>query len=260
MTLQDYLDRIRYAGHVAPTLEVLRDLHRAHMLAVPFENLDIHLKREITLDVERIFDKIVRQGRGGFCYEQNGLFAWVLGQVGFDLDLLAARVAKPDGTHSREFAHMALLVRVAGGRWLADVGFGDSFLEPLCLDEPGAQPDRGLEYRIEQRGEEWLMLRREEGKLVEKYRFTLEPRQFGDYAPMCVFQQTSPESHFTQRRVCSLATPAGRITLTGDSLIVTRAGRKTETPVTSVADFERLLEQHFGIVLTGFQPLQAAAK
>jgi N-hydroxyarylamine O-acetyltransferase len=258
MDLDGYLERIRYAGHVAPTAEVLRDLHRHHLLAVPFENLDIPLRREITLDLERIYDKLVRHRRGGFCYEQNGLFAWALRAIGFDLDLLAARVARPDGTYSPEFAHMLLLVRAEGERWLADVGFGDSFVEPLRLDVAGPQLDRGLEYQVTPAGEEFLLRRREDGKLEEKFRFSLEARELVDYAAMCVFQQTSPESHFTRRRVCSLATAGGRITLTATSFLVTAHGRKTETPLASEADFERLLQQHFGIALSGFPPLPPA--
>jgi N-hydroxyarylamine O-acetyltransferase len=251
--LQRYLDRIGYSGPVEPTLAVLRDVHRHHMLAVPFENLDIPLGCEIRLDVERIFDKIVGHHRGGFCYEQNGLFAWALREIGFDLDRLAARVARADGSYGREFDHMLLLVRVEG-EWIADVGFGDNFLEPLRLDTLQPQLDRGFEYQLARESSGYLLLRREEGKWERKYLFTLTPRRYPEYAEMCVYHQTSPLSSFTQKRVCSLATPGGRITLSEKAFIVTEAGKRTETPVASVADFERLLAHYFGIHLTGFVP------
>jgi N-hydroxyarylamine O-acetyltransferase len=253
--LQRYLDRIGHAGPVEPTLAVLRAVHRAHLLSVPFENLDIHTDCEIRLDLERIFDKIVDRRRGGFCYEQNGLFAWALRAIGFDLDMLSARVAHREGGYGREFDHMLLLVRVEGGEWLADVGFGDSFLEPLRFDTTKTQFDRGLEYQLVREADGYLLLRREEGDWKRQYLFTLTPRRYPEYGEMCVYHQTSPESSFTRGRLISQATPAGRITLTDKSLIVTEAGKRTEAPVASDADFERLLIQHFGIELTGFRPL-----
>jgi N-hydroxyarylamine O-acetyltransferase len=252
--LQRYLDRIRYAGLAEPTLTVLREMHRHHMLTVPFENLDIPLKCEIRLDLERIFDKIVGRHRGGFCYEQNGLFAWALREIGFDLDMLSARVARVDGSYGEEFDHMLLLVRV-DGEWIADVGFGDNFLEPLCFDTKKTQLDRGLEYQFVREGSGYVLLRREEARWEKKYLFTLTPRRYPEYAEMCVYHQTSPRSSFTRKRVCSLATPTGRVTLSERALIVTERGERTETPVASIAEFERLLVQHFGIGLTGFPPL-----
>src|SRR6476660_7309603 len=112
MDVQAYLRRINYHGEQAPTAAVLRDLHRAHLLAVPFENLDIHLGRPIVLDQAALFDKIVRRRRGGFCYELNGLFGLMLRQLGFDVTLLAAGVARADGGFGPEFDHLTLLVRI----------------------------------------------------------------------------------------------------------------------------------------------------
>src|SRR5215211_1320238 len=159
MDLHTYLQRINYHGQQAPTAATLRDLHRAHLLAVPFENLDIHLGRPILLDQDALFDKIVRRRRGGFCYELNGLFALLLRELGFDVTLLAAGVARADGTFGPEFDHLTLLVTTDHQRttddrrppttddtqsaicnlqsaiWLVDVGFGDSFRAPLRFVE-----------------------------------------------------------------------------------------------------------------------------
>ncbi len=256
MDLRAYLDRIAYSGPTEPALEVLRALHRQHMLNIPFENLDIPLKREIRLELPRIYTKMVRRRRGGFCYEQNGVFAWALRQMGFDLDMLSGRVARGDGGFGPEFDHMLLLVRVGGERWIADVGFGDSFLEPLRLDTTEPQFDRGLEYQIVREKDDYLLLRREDGRLERKFIFNLVPHVFGDYAGMCVYHQTSPHSTFTYRRVCSKATPGGRITLTGTALVVTEEGKRTETEVTSDEQFERFLRVHFGIAIKGFPLLQ----
>ncbi len=252
MDLRAYLDRIAYSGPETPSLDVLRDLHRQHMLTIPFENLDIPLKREIVLDLEAIYEKVVVRGRGGFCYEQNGLFAWALRQIGFDLDMLSARVARADGGYGQEFDHMLLLVRVYSGRWLADVGFGDSFVEPIRLDTPEPQFDRGLEYQIAEDQGAFLLLRREEGRLERKYLFTLQPHTLADYAAMCVYHQTSPHSTFTYRRVCSRATPTGRITLTGTNFILTDSGSRYETQIADEKEFVRVLKESFGIDLPDF--------
>jgi N-hydroxyarylamine O-acetyltransferase len=132
MDVLPYLDRIGYNGPLAPTADTLRALHRQHMLTVPFENLDIGLGRKIVLDAERFVDKIVSHHRGGFCYELNGAFATLLTAVGFRVTLLSARVANEAGIASKDFDHLTLRIDLEGP-WLADVGFGENFLEPLRL-------------------------------------------------------------------------------------------------------------------------------
>jgi N-hydroxyarylamine O-acetyltransferase len=258
MELKQYLERIGYSGPVEPTSAVLRDLHRQHMYSVPFENLDIPLGREIVLDAERIYQKIVTNRRGGFCYEQNAMFAWALREMGFDVDMLSAGVARPNGSYGPDFDHMLLLVRVDGESWIADVGFGESFVEPLRFAVGESQWDRGLEYEIARDGDAYVLRRKQGGNWKNQYRFTLTPRKLQDYAPMCMYHQTSPESHFTRNRVCSLATPSGRVTVMATALIVTENGVKTETPIASVAEFERRLREQFGMELSGFPPGVAA--
>jgi N-hydroxyarylamine O-acetyltransferase len=249
MDLQCYLSRIHYSGLVQPTLEVLRNLHVQHLYSIPFENLDIPLQREISLDFQRIYDKLVTDRRGGFCYEQNALFAWALRQIGFDVDMLSARVSRPDGSFGPEFDHMLLLVRIDGQPWIADVGFGDSFVEPLRFRIDEEQRDRGLKYQITRQDAGYLLRRHDAHTWKNFFLFTTEPRRLEDFKPMCKWQQTSPESVFTSKRVCSRATPSGRITLTANALVVTENGIKIETPVTSVEEFEKLLNQHFGMEL-----------
>ena len=133
-----YLERINYHGSLASTAETLRELQVAHLLAVPFENLSIHAKQPIVLEVEALYTKIVEHRRGGFCYEANGLFAALLRALGFEVTMLSAEVANAEGGFSPDFDHMALMVSLEQ-RWLVDVGFGDSFREPLLLDERGEQ-------------------------------------------------------------------------------------------------------------------------
>jgi N-hydroxyarylamine O-acetyltransferase len=215
---------------------------------VPFENLDIHLSRVITLDEARSFDKIVNRRRGGFCYEMNGLFAAILRELGFDVTLLSARVAGKQGGFGPEFDHLALLVQLEE-RWLADVGFGDSFREPLRLDYEGEQAEDGQAYRILQEGATCKLLRSHDSAWSEEYIFTLQPRLLLDFAAMCHYHQTSPESHFTRGRICSLATPQGRISLTDAKLIITDRGARQEQALTSQDEYDAVLWQRFGIKL-----------
>ena len=144
-----YLERIRYSDSKRPSVETLRALHRAHLMAVPFENLDIHLRRPIVVGAGPAYRKIVEDRRGGFCYELNGAFSELLRRLGFTVTLLSARVHQRDGAFGPEFDHLLLRVEL-DEPWLADVGFGDLFLEPLRLNvAEQLQGDRS--YRIEQR-------------------------------------------------------------------------------------------------------------
>ncbi|HEY5005937.1 MAG TPA: arylamine N-acetyltransferase, partial [Ktedonobacteraceae bacterium] len=125
MDIRDYLTRINYYGSRQPTLQTLQALHHAHLLAVPFENLSIHYRQPIILQEDLLFNKIVRQHRGGFCYELNGLFAWLLRQLGFQMSLLSASVSNGTDQFSPEFDHLTVLIhQLSGANWLADVGFG----------------------------------------------------------------------------------------------------------------------------------------
>jgi N-hydroxyarylamine O-acetyltransferase len=247
MDVSAYLERIGYRSPLTPTAETLRRLHVAHLLTVPFENLSIHAAEPVVLDDESLYDKIVRRRRGGFCYELNGLFAALLRELGFDVEMLSAAVAKPTGEFSPDFAHMALLVTL-GERWLADVGFGDSFVEPLLVDERAEQTQDSGAYRIEEDGGRRVLLRRDAGgKWEPQYRFGLERHVFADYAEMCRFHQTSPESHFTRSRICSRLTSDGRLTLSGARLITTRGGEKVERELEGEAEYTAALLEHFGI-------------
>jgi N-hydroxyarylamine O-acetyltransferase len=248
MDLNAYFDRIDYHGPRDPSLETLRGLHRAHLLAVPFENLDIHRGRRIELDEEAIFEKIVTRRRGGFCYEQNGLFAAALRALGFEVTLLEARVSKGDGTFGIPFDHLTLAVQLKD-RWLADVGFGDSFLEPLRLDDPGDQVQGGEIFRVRHDGTRGIYARYIEGEWRDQYQFFLAPRVLSDFALGCHYHQTSPLTTFTHKRVCSLATPEGRVTLSDLKLITTRNGQRDEHDLPDEDAFRTALREHFGIEL-----------
>ncbi len=248
MELDAYLDRIRYRGRREPTLDTLVRLHRAHMFTVPFENLDIPLKRPITLCLPEIFDKIVTAGRGGFCYELNGLFAWLLEQLGFPVELLSAKVFEGEQP-GPDFDHMLLHVPLET-TMIADVGFGDSFVEPLPLEGEREVEQGGRLYRVGEAGPEHVLERKEPGSdWRARFQFALTPRRFSDFAAMCDYQQTSPRSSFTRKTVCSLARPDGRITLSNGRLITTTRDGRTERHIASAEEYGELLSTVFGVNL-----------
>ena len=252
MDIDAYLQRIKYRGSPAPTAQTLRELQLAHLYSVPFENLSIHSGQPIVLQDDALFDKIVVRRRGGFCYELNGLFAALLRALGFEVAMLSAGVANGEGGFSPDFAHMTLLVTLKE-RWLADVGFGDSFHEPLLLDCDQEQVQSERAYQIVPERNYLILRQRENGvEWKDQYRFTLQPHRYADYAEMCHYQQTSPQSHFTQGRICTRATAEGRITLSEMRLITTGAGSEREERVlANEEEYATTLRQHFGIVMTG---------
>jgi N-hydroxyarylamine O-acetyltransferase len=180
------------------------------------------------------------------------LFAELLRELGYKVTLLSARVANKDQKLGPEFDHMALRVDL-DGPWLADVGFCECFLEPLRLEHGYESLQAGVSYRLQDRKNgEWALMRcKEDGQEWQlQYVFTLVPRCLDDFAEMCVWQQTSPESHFTRTRVCTRVTPQGRITLSDTRLIVTDCGTKTEREV-GESETSELLQNQFGIAVEG---------
>lgn len=158
MDIHAYLDRLEYRGPLDPNFEMLRQLHLAHLLQVPFENLSIHSHEPIVLNDAALFEKIVTRRRGGFCYELNGLFAALLRELGFEVAMLSAQVAGNEHEFSRDFDHMTLVVGLNKERWLADVGFGDSFIEPLPLVADTEIEQRENRYRLVSDTQERLVL------------------------------------------------------------------------------------------------------
>ncbi len=247
-----YLARIDYSGPFVPTVETLYGLHASHMYAVPFENLSIvPLHQPIELDQDSLWQKIVEQRRGGFCYELNGLFAWLLKQAGFGVTYLNGRVFSQRGTLGIDFDHLVLLVTAPGEsrRWIADVGFGDSFVVPLVLRQ-GEQPQGLRAYRLQSTGDGYVMWQKSyEGDWQRQYFFDLRPRRFPfDYEAGSAYHQRSPDSSFTHSSVVSRATPRGRITLQKDRLIVTEDGNRTERRV-APGEWRILLREHFGLAI-----------
>ena len=252
MDVDRYLHRIGCGPPPGADIATLRRLQHAHLHAVPFENLDIRAGQPLSLDESTLFDKIVVRRRGGICYEQNTLFAALLRQLGFEVALFGAEVGLAEGGFGPPFDHMALLVTLGAQRWLVDVGFGDSFVLPLDLDQRGEQRQGRSVYALDLDGTWQVLTKRAKigGSIATpSYRFQTQPREVADFEPMCRHHQTSPASHFTQRDICSLPTPTGRVTLSDNQLIETDAGVRRVTGLRDASQRDRALRAHFGFAL-----------
>jgi N-hydroxyarylamine O-acetyltransferase len=240
--IERYLARIHYRGARQPTAEVLSELQFSHLLSVPFENLSVRRGETVQLAERWLFEKIVVRRRGGYCYELNGLFGALLMSLGFRVSRLAARVG-PTGI---DFDHLALRVELEEP-WLADVGFGDSFLSPLRLDSRAAQDGgEGRSYRLEEGGDGLILFRNEGEEWKRQFSFGPRAWPLEGFEPGNRFHQTSPLSHFTQNTVVSLATPGGRVTLSERRLITTERRQRTERTLDE-SEFSATLERVFGL-------------
>jgi N-hydroxyarylamine O-acetyltransferase len=255
-----YLDRIGFAGPAAPTLATLRAIHRAHLFAVPFENLDIvPLGRPLRLDPASLYDKIVRRRRGGYCYELNGLLATVLRDLGYGVTIVSVQFVETDGSLSPPFDHMALVVETADtpDRWLVDVAGGrKSTAAPLRLIDGFAefQEEAGRAFRLSSEGDRWRLDEQSPGEdWIADYTFQLIPREPADFLPRSRYHEEHPDSYFRQGPLCSLPIPGGRLTLSKTTLITTLDGQRQEheAPPDDLAD---ILRAHFGLDLVPLTP------
>jgi N-hydroxyarylamine O-acetyltransferase len=253
MNTGDYLKRLNYTGPVRADIETLRGLQIAHLKNIPFENLDIGLERKIDLNESALWNKIILHKRGGFCYELNGLFAWLLKQIGYQVSYLNARdYHEEDDNFGIDFDHLALLVNIPNSSmpWLVDVGWGDTFTQPLNIDDSTEQVQGLRGYRVEPfRNGYQIWQRNYDGTCERHYFFDLTPHHFPDeYLSTCQYHQTSPKSIFTQRRIISRLTEDGRISLDDHKLIITSNGNKVTHEIKE-SERASLLKEHFGVRL-----------
>ena len=250
MNVKRYLKRIGMTTMPAISKEFLFQLHEHHLRHVAFENLDVHYGVPIVLDPNLLYTKIVEQGRGGFCYELNGLFGHLLKAIGFEAKLISCRVYLEEGTYSPEYDHMAVIVRLGKASYLVDVGFG-SFIQnplPLVYDIEVKDPNGIFIFREGISNDQLQLCRLKEGVRIPEYIFTTHERQLSEFTVRCDFHQNDPKSHMAKKKMISQATRDGRMTLTESELIITKNGVKSKSNSSS-ATFERLVKQHFNIEL-----------
>ncbi|WP_116247912.1 arylamine N-acetyltransferase [Nocardiopsis sp. FIRDI 009] len=254
LDLELYLERIGLAGDLPPTLDTLRALHRAHLAAIPFENLQIVLGRPILLDVPALTDKMVRRRRGGYCYEQNLLFASVLDRLGFTFTALSARVLVGAQGHPRPSTHALLKVDVDGTPWLADVGFGGGgMLEPFPFVDGHQARQGGWGLRLDRvddiSADEWLLRGFDGAGWGPLYSFTTDARLPQDYAIFSHYLASHPRSPFTGRLMAqTIGSDVQRLLMDTTLSTIGPDGSRTQTEV-PVEEVGLVLDEVFGIGL-----------
>jgi N-hydroxyarylamine O-acetyltransferase len=245
MNLEQYLQRIKYTGNLEPNLETLIAVHRQHLLNIAYENLDIHLGRTLELSPARAFEKIVLENRGGWCYEMNGLLAWALREIGFDVELLACAV----GENNASANHLALKVNLEEA-YLADAGFGNGLLEPIPLT-PGVYTQQSRAFQLEQDGEHWRfeIQSGSAAAVGNSFDFTLEPQQLENFQERCTYLQTSIESGFVRVVVCHRMTETGVQSLRGAVLQTISHGIETSRTLERPDEYNTVLREVFGLHL-----------
>ncbi|XP_078391612.1 arylamine N-acetyltransferase, pineal gland isozyme NAT-3-like isoform X2 [Cetorhinus maximus] len=260
MEVGKYLARIGYRGPTEPTPENLMAIHRCHLLSVPFGSLAIHCGERIVPELPLLYRTIVEQRRGGFCYELNGLFSWLLEELGYPLRLLSAQVRNTyTDRFGPPFDHLLVLAELGGRSWLCDVGFGRAFRTPLPLEAGRPESQENGLFELGCEAGTWHLRRwvgaasRDAGEAGETlYKFSLEGRRLEDFRPMCEYQQRSPSSIFACKAFCSLHLPRGMVTYMGWRLIETEytdGGRSRVTTQLTEEQIPLVLKERFGIEL-----------
>ncbi len=244
-----YLERIGFRGTPRVDLATLTELQQLHMTAVPFENLDVALGDGVVVDVAAAVDKIVAQGRGGWCFEVNAAFGALLTALGFDVLLLGAAVLL--GGPTKVIDHVALEVTL-DQPYLVDVGFGESFTRPLALNTRGAQPGGDGDYAFIGSPQGTTLAKLDDGVPVAQYRFKRVAHTLAQFEPASAALQSDPTNNWRSKPFATRLIDRGpdRVTLTRNRLKVIRQGVLTERPVPA-DEWASMLHQWFGIRLDG---------
>ena len=260
MNLDNYLNRINYHQIPQINIDTLKELHRKHFFAVPFENLDISLKKPLNVDVNSLYKKVVIEKRGGFCYELNFLFYHLLKQIGFDCQIISARMYEKRDTLGAECDHLAILVKLEEN-WLIDVGYGNLFSEPMKIcrhnrdDSANFYEDRSSVYKMSRVNELNYILSesRRNYKFEKIYMFDTTSRKIEEFNEQIRFKQYSKESYFVKNRICTVPTKKGRITLFNNKFIKTTFNKKEERTIQNDREFYQILRREFDITIASIR-------
>lgn len=258
----EYFRRISYTGPTDPTRDVLAELVAAHNRSIPFENLDPLMGIPVVdLSPAALTDKLVRHRRGGYCFEQNGVMAEVLSQLGFGVDVLGGRVVwmNPSGELPAQ-THQTLAVTVPGddGRYLVDVGFGGQTLSsPIRLELDTVQQTRHEPYRIREHGDGLVLETEIRGAWEPLYLFSTKPFPMIDRQVGSWYVSTFPESHFVTGLTVALVTDDARWNLRGRNLAIHRSGESERIRFDTAAQVVEALTERFSIDLSGLGDVEA---
>lgn len=247
MNIASYLSRINYTHPLRPDRETLNLLHRHHVFSVPFENIDVHYKILFDIEPANVYDKVVNRRRGGFCYEVNSLFNDLLRSIGFETKIISAKVITDFGVPGPEYDHLALIVTIDSKQYIADVGFGDLFVEPLEITTD-LQHDGRNYFRIEyEDGEYSLYMSDDQIHFQKKYTFSPDETPIELFRKPCYEKQVNPDSHFVINTICTLPTESGRITIYNDKFTETVGSEKKQTIIKDDNELRSILLNRFGI-------------
>jgi N-hydroxyarylamine O-acetyltransferase len=248
--LPAYLARIGYSAVVRPDLGTLRALHEAHVTHIPFENLDIPLGRGIRIDLESVQAKLVRGGRGGYCFEHNALFAAALEAMGFPVSRLSARV-RAGGSALLPRTHMLLKVETGGTPWICDVGFGGwGLLQPIPLAADAETRQGAWTYRLRREDDvTWVLQCLEYPTGSDLYAFDLTRHLPVDYEPANHYTSTHPDSRFVISITAQRAGRDERLVLRNRELTAISAACATVEPIETNARLLEVLRDRFDIDL-----------
>ncbi|MEY7685277.1 N-hydroxyarylamine O-acetyltransferase [Citrobacter cronae] len=248
--LNAYFARIGWSSSANINIETLRALHLLHNSAIPFENLDVLLPREMQLDDASLEEKLVTARRGGYCFEQNGLFERALREIGFTVRSLLGRVVLANPSSLPPRTHRLLLVELQGEQWIADVGFGGQTLTaPIRLQADVAQHTPHGEYRLIQEGEDWILQFLHHEHWQSMYRFDLVMQHQSDYLMGNFWSAHWPQSHFRHHLLmCRHLPDGGKFTLTNFHFTHYQDGHAVEQiNLPDVASLYALLQARFGL-------------
>lgn len=247
-----YLNRIGFEGELDGSIECLNRLQECHLHTVPYENLDILYGTPLSLEIEAAFDKIVTRRRGGYCFELNALFGWLLEQLGYDVENYFARFWRDEPNPPPKRRHHVLKVEIGGQRYLCDVGVGGIVPRKSVMMQEGLIQAQGEEsYKLERvpvYG--WMLYELKKDAWLPIYSYTEEPQLSNDYTMASFWCEHAPDSIFRKQAMAAIRTRTGRNTLSGNEFrIFTDNGVQTFVPI-SDEQYKEALNTYFGIDLS----------
>ncbi len=247
MPLHAYFDRIGYRGPTEASLAALTAIHRAHIDSIPYENLALHLGGENTLDVSDFHEKIVTQGRGGWCYEMNGTLTWALAEIGFAVTRGAGAVARALIGDEAQDNHLIGFVDL-DRRYVVDVGLGDGPSEPFPLEER-SWSEGPLQFRLERLDRTWWRFHNHALGMAPSFDFTEEARELASFQPMCTRLQTAEWSPFVSYAMVIRRTPSGYRALRDTTWIEVANNQRREREIRSLEEYRAHLDEILGVSL-----------
>jgi N-hydroxyarylamine O-acetyltransferase len=243
LELAAYLDRIGFEGTARADLETLTGLQRAHAGAVPFENLDVQLRRPLALDVERSYDKIVTRGRGGWCFEMNGIMEWALKEIGFDVMRMSAGVRREQLGDGQLGNHLCLLVRL-DQPYLVDVGFGGSLVAPLPL-RASEREDPPYRVGLSETGDGYWRFCETALQVPFTFDFRAVASDEALFAARCQQLQSDPASSFVQNLVVQRRAGDTHLSLRGRVLTTLHSTHADKVLLNSADELVETIQSRF---------------